>query len=165
MTDLVILPCLVIPALPQWSRAGPAEKWHGVAVFKRVSSICSSMNMESARTRETCFFVASNRVHSSTDPSTLVSPSCGKASYAPSSWPSQPAFLPLSARQARLVSKDYWSHPVLLNSSRKPCERLITIYRYVKEPGNSPDYSMTQPRHSLAPRRRNCSDSHVPRQQ
>jgi hypothetical protein len=92
MPDLMILPRLVITVSPQRSRAGPAEKWHGVAVFTRVSSICSSVNVGGVRTCETYFFVASNRLHSSTASSTFISPSWGIAHFAPSSYFSHSVF-------------------------------------------------------------------------
>jgi hypothetical protein len=47
------------------------------------------------------------------------------------------------------MRRDASSRPVQFTPSREPCERLITIYRYVKEPGKSPIHSMTQPRHSF----------------
>jgi hypothetical protein len=60
------------------------------------------------------------------------------------------------------------SYPTQFISSRRPCERLITDYRYVKELwelphcGNSPVDSMTQLRRFLAQRQRDYFDTHGP---
>jgi hypothetical protein len=65
-----------------------------------------------------------------------------------------------STKPARSADWDFSLHPAMFIPSRRLCEKFDNHLPKCQRAGELPTDSMAQPRRYLAPRPRNCSDSH-----